>query len=263
MRRYLIALPGAAVATFLAVGIALAGDPLSDAVSTTIVEQPVVNSTGDAEGGDVEQEAEQTASTDQDADADANAIQVGGANLAVSILSHGDTYQSNRNENEAEASNKATVIQVSDQDQWAHGGDVTSSSRDGCPARCEPPKRDGKDGYQAKHAHQPKPDCSARCASGGDAQGGDVEQEAEQTADVHQTADADARAVQVGGANLAVSILSHGDTYQSNRNENEAEASNRATVFQVSDQDQWAHGGDATSGDALTRRCSSCTGLVA
>jgi hypothetical protein len=254
------ALGGAVVATFLAAGIALAGDPVAPDVGTVVKPlvgvvddvQPIsepngkqcdpcdgdatsgkhdLAESGDAEGGDVEQDADQDNETDQDADATAKAIQVGGANVAVNVLSSGDTEQTNSNENEAEAENSNETVQVIDQEQTASGGDATSGDAEAS---------------------------SGADASSGDAAGGDVEQDADQDNETDQDADAEAKAIQVGGLNLGLAVLSHGGIEQTNSNENEAEAQNSNETVQVIDQDQWAKGGDATSGDATASGSNDC-----
>ena len=153
MKRLLVSLGGAALALFAATSIALAAEPIKCETLTSWIgtdrllptwpgtplgcgeptgEKKYESSpdtdarSGDAEGGDVEQEADQDNDTEQKADADASAIQVGGVNLAANVLNHGDTEQGIENENEAEAENSNETVQVISQDQDADGGDADS-----------------------------------------------------------------------------------------------------------------------------------------
>ena len=252
MKRYLAALGGAVLASFVAAGIALAGEPDGHGVQGLM---PVNEwhgcssgaSSGNAEGGDVKQDASQDNDTDQDADAKAKAIQLGGANLALNILSSGHTEQTNSNENSAKAENSNGTVQVIGQKQSATGGSASSGDAwdlsghwNRCIRKADSQPKTG--GYVKQSGGDG--------ASSGNAEGGDVKQDASQDNDTDQDADAKAKAIQLGGANLALNILSSGDTEQTNSNENSAKAENSNGTVQVIGQDQDATGGDATSGDA-------------
>jgi hypothetical protein len=224
MHRYLLALGGALLATLLVAGIAAAGEPTPTGGGGDAT-------TGDATGGDVTQSADQSNVTSQSAAAQASGIQLGGLNLGLNLLSSGDTTQANVNENEATAENSNTTVQVIDQQQVADGGDADSG-----------------DATAASGG-----DCGCRKttdASTGDAEGGDVKQSADQDNETEQSAAAQASPIQIGGANIALNVLSHGDTTQVNHNENEATAENSNATGQLIGQHQVATAGSASSGDA-------------